>query len=56
MAGERAGHSLQATALVNELRNQASVAHPNKDVLGPEEAMIAINATRTIFGYLNSKL
>jgi hypothetical protein len=42
--------------VVNELRNQASVAHPNKDVLGPDEAMLAINATRTMFGYLNSKL
>lgn len=41
--------------VVNELRNQASVAHPNKDVLGVDEAALAINATRTVFAYLNSK-
>jgi hypothetical protein len=42
--------------VVNELRNQASVAHPSKDVLHPDEAMLAINATPTVFAYLNAKL
>lgn len=41
--------------VINELRNQASGAHPN-DPLGPEEAMLAINATRTVKSYLNAKL
>ena len=41
--------------VLNELRNQASVAHPNPTLLGPEEATLAINATRTIFTYLNAK-
>lgn len=41
--------------LLNELRNQASVAHPNPTLLGPEEATLVINATRTVFSYLNSK-
>lgn len=41
--------------VLNELRNQASVAHPNPTLLGPEEATLAINATRTIFSYLNTK-
>lgn len=42
--------------VINELRNHASGAHPNKDVLAPEEAMLVINATSTIFWYLNSKI
>lgn len=41
--------------VINELRNQASGAHPN-DPLEPEEAMLVINATRTIKSYLNAKL
>jgi hypothetical protein len=41
--------------VLNELRNQASIAHPNPTLLGPEEATLAINATRTIFTYLNAK-
>ena len=41
--------------VINELRNQASLAHPNQTLLGPEEATLAINATRTVFAYLNSK-
>ena len=41
--------------VINELRNQASLAHPNQILLGPGEATVAINATRTVFAYLNSK-
>jgi hypothetical protein len=42
--------------VINELRNRASGAHPNPNVLGPDEAMLVINGTRTLFAYLNSKL
>lgn len=42
--------------VVNELRNRASGAHPNAEVLGPDEAMLVINGTRTLFGYLNAKI
>jgi hypothetical protein len=42
--------------VINELRNRASGAHPNLTVLGADEAMLVINGTRTIFGYLNAKL
>ena len=42
--------------VLNELRNRASGAHPNAEVLGPDEAMLVINGTRTLFGYLNAKI
>lgn len=41
---------------LNPLRNKASVAHPNKELLEEDEAMFVINSARTILHYLNSKL
>jgi hypothetical protein len=41
---------------LNPLRNNASVAHPNEALLGEPEAMLAINAARTILQYLDAKL
>jgi hypothetical protein len=41
---------------LSTLRNQASGAHPNKEVLRDAEAMLAINATRTLLHYLDRKL
>jgi len=41
---------------LNPLRNNASVAHPNRDLLEPPEALLAINAGRTIFAYIDAKL
>lgn len=41
---------------LNPIRNNASVAHPNIDLLDDPEALLAINAGRTIFAYLDSKL
>lgn len=38
------------------LRNRASAAHPNEDMAGEPEAMLAINAARTLFNYLNDKV
>lgn len=38
------------------LRNQASGAHPNPTVLAPPEAMLAINAARTLIHYLDERL
>jgi len=38
------------------VRNRASVAHPNKQLLAPPEAMLVINAARTILHYLDSKI
>ncbi len=40
---------------LNPLRNKASVAHPNPDLLEDDEAMFVINSARTILHYLNSK-
>lgn len=41
---------------INTLRNRASIAHPNDNILEEAEAVLAINCTRTILHYLDSKL
>jgi hypothetical protein len=50
---------LQALAVImdalNPIRNKASLAHPNKDLLDKDEAMLVINAARTLLHYLNAK-
>jgi len=50
---------LQASANImdalNPIRNNASVAHPNDHLLNKEEAMLAINVTRSLLHYLDSK-
>ena len=40
---------------LNPIRNNARVAHPNNDLLEKDEAMLVINAARTILHYLDSK-
>lgn len=40
---------------LNPLRNNASVAHPNNELLDEPEAHLAINAARSIFGFLDAK-
>ena len=51
---------LQAFASImdalNPIRNIASVAHPSDDLLGKDEAMLVINAARTLLHYLDAKL
>ena len=41
---------------LNPLRNNASVAHPNQNLLGKEEAMLVINIARSLLHYFNEKL
>ena len=41
---------------LNPLRNNASVAHPNEELLDEPEAYLAINAARTVFAFLDAKL
>jgi len=41
---------------LNILRNRASGAHPNDEILAEPEAMLAINAARTLLHYLDEKL
>lgn len=41
---------------LNTIRNHASVAHPNKDLLDEAEAMLMVNVTRTLFHYLSTKV
>jgi Abortive infection C-terminus len=40
---------------LNPIRNHASIAHPNSELLQKDEAILVINATRTLLTYLNSK-
>ena len=61
--GPRAGEIdkvLKALATVLDalqpVRNRASVAHPNKELLAAPEAMLVVNAGRTILHYLDAKL
>jgi hypothetical protein len=41
---------------LNPVRNRASVAHPNPSLLEQAEAMLVVNAARTILHYLDAKL
>jgi hypothetical protein len=41
---------------LNTIRNHASVAHPNGNLLDDAEAMLMVNVTRTLFHYLNVKV
>lgn len=50
-------YSMAATLdALTTLRNNASPAHPNDALLGDQEALLAINAARTIFAYIDSKV
>lgn len=40
----------------NPVRNKASVAHPNKELLGDPEAMLVINVGRTLLHYLDARI
>lgn len=47
------------SSILNELnfiRNNGSMAHPNENLLGEAEAMLVVNAGRTILGYLDARL
>ena len=51
---------LNSSASINDallpVRNRASLAHPNEDLLGDAEAMFVINVTRSLITYLAAKL
>lgn len=50
-------YSMSATLdALTTLRNNASAAHPIDALLGDHEALLAINAGRTIFAYVDSKV
>ena len=49
------GMSAIVSAL-NPVRNRASVAHPNDELLGEAEAALVVNAVRTILQYIDVKL
>lgn len=42
--------------VLNSVRNNASVAHPNIDLLGEAEAHLMVNAVRTLFHYISAKI
>lgn len=41
---------------LNPIRNQASPAHPNLELLAEPEAMLVVNAAKTILHYIDAKL
>ncbi|WAK02797.1 abortive infection family protein [Methylobacter sp. YRD-M1] len=41
---------------INTIRNHASIAHPNENLLSDDEASLGVNAVRTIFNYLVKKV
>jgi abortive infection Abi-like protein len=41
---------------LNPVRNRASVAHPNEELLGRDEAQLVINVGRSLLSYLDGKL
>lgn len=41
---------------LNPIRNHASVAHPNEELLEKDEAVLFINVVRTLLRYLDEKL
>jgi hypothetical protein len=41
---------------VRTIRNTASIAHPNETLVDPADAMLVVNAVRTILHYLDAKL
>lgn len=43
-------------AAMNAIRNHASPAHPNKDMLGQPEARLYINVANTILDYVSQKI
>jgi hypothetical protein len=57
---ENISRILRATASIldalNSLRNRASLAHPNEELLDEPEAMLVINSIRTLLHYLDQKL
>lgn len=42
--------------VLNPIRNRASVAHPNSELLGQPEAMLVINVARTLLLYFDARL
>ena len=41
---------------VNTLKNQASVANPNEDLLDDVDATLVVNVARTLFNYVSGKV
>ena len=41
---------------LNTIRNNASVAHPNEELLGEPEALLMVNAVKTLFHYVRTKV
>ena len=41
---------------LNPIRNRGSLAHPNEELLDEADAMLAINASRTVLHYVHQKL
>ena len=40
---------------LNPVRNQASVAHPNPELISEDEAFLVVDTVRTLLNYLERK-
>lgn len=45
----------QIVDATNPIRNNSTVAHPTRNLIGPDEAWLVINAVRTMLSYFESK-
>jgi hypothetical protein len=45
-----------AVDAINQVRNRGSMAHPNETLVDEADAMLVLNATRTIFRYFDDRL
>jgi hypothetical protein len=46
----------QVLVVLNPIRNDGSMAHPTEELIEPIEAMLVINAARTILHYVDAKM
>lgn len=54
--GKLVRSSLSIVDTMGTLRNRASLAHPNEQLLGRDEALLAINLCRSLLHFLDAKL
>lgn len=54
--GKLLGAMATVVDVLNPIRNKASVAHPNQNLLDEPEALLVINSVRTLLNYFDSKL
>ena len=49
-------HQAAFSMFLNPVRNNASVAHPNDELLGRQEAELVVNIGRSLLSYIDGKI